>query len=123
MSMIMGIFNFKYNRERFTIDRIKSFSKRRILSQHGSVLISIIIGTVIIGILGVGIISFTTTSTYGELFANRQVRAYYMAEAGGQYAIKLLNDNKSNTSYLPPNGTYKLAAHATEVALYHRVTC
>ena len=112
--MMMGIFNFKYNRERVTIGRIKSFSKQRILSQHGSVLISIIVGTVIIGILGVGIISFTTTSTYGELFANRQVRAYYMAEAGGQYAIKLLNENKSNTSYLPPNGTYKLGPNGSD---------
>ena len=106
--------DFRYNIAAYVINGIKSFSKRGFMPQRGSVLISIIVGTVIIGILGVGIISFTTTSTYGELFANRQVRAYYMAEAGGQYAIKLLNENKSNTSYLPPNGTYKLGPNGSD---------
>ena len=106
--------DFRYNIAAYVINGIKSFSKRGFMPQRGSVLISIIVGTVIIGILGVGIISFTTTSTYGELFANRQVRAYYLAEAGGQYAIKLLNDNKSNTSYLPPNGTYKLGPNGSD---------
>jgi len=92
----------------FSISRLQSFLKWKNSSQRGSILISIIAGTVIIGILGVGIIYFTTTSTFGELFTNRQARAYYVAEAGGQFAIKLLNDNKTNTSYLPPAGTYKL---------------
>jgi len=82
--------------------------------QRGALLLSLIVGMVVAGLLGAGMIYFTTTSTYGELFANRQARAYYVAEAGGQMAIKLLDENKTNTTYLPPNGTYKLGANGID---------
>ena len=82
--------------------------------QRGALLLSLIVGMVVTGLLGAGMIYFTTTSTYGELFANRQARAYYVAEAGGQLAIKLLDENKTNTTYLPPNGTYKLGANGVD---------
>lgn len=100
--------NSKDNTAVFTKNQIKSVLTQRLFNPHGSTLINIIAAIVIIGFLGAGIIYFTTTSTYAELFTNRQARAYYIAEAGGQYAIKLLSENKANESYLPPDGTYKL---------------
>jgi hypothetical protein len=42
------------------------------------------------GILGAGLFYFTTTATFTELFGNQQARAYYLAEAGGRWAQKLL---------------------------------
>lgn len=87
---------------------------RRGQGQRGALLLSLIVGMVVAGLLGAGMIYFTTTSTYGELFANRQARAYYVAEAGGRLAIKLLNENKSSTTYLPPNGTYKLGVNGSD---------
>ncbi|KFN37994.1 hypothetical protein KN63_06840 [Smithella sp. F21] len=87
---------------------------RRIPCQRGALLLNLIVGMVAVGLLGAGMIYFTTTSTYGELFANRQARAYYVAEAGGQLAIKLLNENKTSTTYLPPDGAYKLGSNGSD---------
>ncbi|MFA5285407.1 MAG: hypothetical protein WC347_07410 [Smithellaceae bacterium] len=87
---------------------------RRIPCQRGALLLNLIVGMVAVGLLGAGMIYFTTTSTYGELFANRQARAYYVAEAGGRLAIKLLNENKTSTTYLPPDGTYKLGSNGSD---------
>jgi hypothetical protein len=45
----------------------------------------------------------TTSSTYDALLANNQARAYYLAEAGGRYAIsQMLNDR--NTAFTNLNG-------------------
>jgi hypothetical protein len=55
--------------------------------QRGSVLIALIVTMIIIAVLGAALLHFTTTSTFSELFTNRQQRAYYVAESGGRYAI------------------------------------
>jgi len=57
-----------------------------------------------VAMLGAGMLYFTTTSTYAELFSNGQARAYYVAEAGGRYAMKLLNDHKNDTTKYYPGG-------------------
>lgn len=62
---------------------------------RGSLLINLIVGMTIVSLLGTAMIYMTTTSTYTELFTNSQARAYYLAEAGGRYATKLLSDNKA----------------------------
>jgi len=62
---------------------------------RGSLLINLIVGMMIVTIIGTAMIYMTTTSTYAELFTNSQARAYYLAEAGGRYATKLLSDNKA----------------------------
>lgn len=82
---------------------------------RGSVLINLIVGMTLVAILGAGMAYMTTTSTYTELFANRQARAYYLAEAGGRYAMKLLADNTGNPNFYPggkspaPPTTFTLA--------------
>jgi hypothetical protein len=70
-------------------------------SSGGSVLITVIIAITLVAILGAGLIYFTTTSTFTELFGNRQARAYYLAEAGGRWAQKLLAENIANPSFYP----------------------
>jgi len=55
--------------------------------QRGALLVSLILTLSIVAILGAVMVEMTTTSTLGELFTNRQQRAYYLAESGGRYAI------------------------------------
>lgn len=57
------------------------------IDQKGALLVSLILTLTIIAILGAVMVEMTATSTLGELFANRQQRAYYLAESGGRYAI------------------------------------
>ena len=55
--------------------------------QRGFLLVGLIITMLIIAVLGAGLLTFTTTSTFSGLFANRQARAYYLSESGARYAI------------------------------------
>ena len=68
-------------------------------NQKGAILITLIVSIVIISITYVGMSQFSTTSTYGELLANRQERAYYLAEAGVNYSRYLFNPNPTAPSY------------------------
>jgi len=55
--------------------------------QKGAVLIGLIITMTVVAVLSAALVYFTTTSTFSEFFANRQERAYYIAESGARYAI------------------------------------
>ena len=57
------------------------------IGQEGSILVGLIITMTLIAVLSSSLVYVTTTSSFGELFANRQARAYYLAESGGRYAI------------------------------------
>ncbi|GAB6273114.1 MAG: hypothetical protein STSR0003_29700 [Smithella sp.] len=81
---------------------------------RGSLLINLIVGMMIVAIIGTAMIYMTTTSTYAELFANNQARAYYLAEAGGRYAIKLLNENKAAYLLNEDNRVYPGGNEETE---------
>lgn len=70
----------------------------------GSILINLIIGVTLVAILGAGLFYFTTTATFTELFGNQQARAYYLAEAGGRWAQKLLAENIADPSSFYPGG-------------------
>lgn len=67
----------------------------------GSILINLIIVVTLVAILGAGLFYFTTTATFTELFGNQQARAYYLAEAGGRWAQKLLAENIADPSFYP----------------------
>ena len=79
---------------------------RAITESRGSMLINLIVGMVIVAILGAGMFYMTTTTTYAELFANREARTYYLAEAGGYYALKGLSENTTNPNYYPGGNKY-----------------
>lgn len=64
--------------------------KRPSTSSQGSILVGIIITIVVIATLGAGMVYLTTTSTFQELFANNNARAYYVAESGGRHISFLI---------------------------------
>lgn len=72
-------------------------------NQRGVVLIWLIFILVIAGILGSSMVYLTTSSTYDELLANNQARAYYMAEAGGRYVTPIMQQNPA-TAFTDING-------------------
>ena len=71
-------------------------------NQRGAMLILLIIVIVVLAVLAVAMMRQTSTGTYNELFANREARAYYLAEAGGRHGLKVLNEGGD------PTGTYTL---------------
>jgi hypothetical protein len=88
------------------------------LNQQGSALITIIVAITVTAALGGAIYSFTSTSTLSQIGAMDSTRAYYMAEAGGQYGIKRLaagaldTDLNNNTFNLTDGGKFTLQASA-----------
>gem|GEM_PF-1850738 len=78
----------------FRGDCLKGWDKSRpCMNERGALLIGLIITLTIIALAGAAIISLTTISTFGEIFANLHSRAYYLAESGGRYAIPMINAN------------------------------
>ena len=66
------------------------------MRQKGAVLITLIVAMVITTLAGSAMLYYSTTSTYGELFTNRQERAYYVAESGINYALQKYLANNAN---------------------------
>lgn len=58
------------------------------IEQRGAILITLIVAMVIMAMAASGMLYFSSTSSYGELIANRQERAYYIAESGINYALQ-----------------------------------
>ena len=68
--------------------------------QKGTILISLIVAILLIGVLGVGIYSLTTSSTFTGLLSNKNDQAYQLAQAGVRYAIDTIGQCRAI-----PNGT------------------
>ncbi len=60
--------------------------------EGGAVLVAIIIGITVVATLGTAMTMFYTSSTVSQTGSADFVRAYYLAEAGGRYAIKRIVD-------------------------------
>lgn len=67
-----------------------------ITGQRGSVLVAIIFTMVIIAGLGSALITMTSTATMSQFGAMDSFRAYYLAEAGGRYALPIIKKNINN---------------------------
>ncbi len=88
----------------FDMRKYASYLGRRLNSdQRGVILIWLIFILVIAGILGSSMVYLTTSSTYDELLANNQARAYYIAEAGGRYVTPIMQQNPA-TAFTDING-------------------
>jgi len=87
----------RYKKRLFSVfrgDCLKGWDKSNpCINERGALLIGLIITITIIALAGAAIISLTTISTFGEIFANLHSRAYYLAESGGRYAIPMINAN------------------------------
>ncbi len=71
--------------------------------QTGSVLITLIIAMLLLGVLGVGIYSLTTASSFTGLLSNSNDQAYQLAQAGIRYKIKNLSDTNTIGDFRLPD--------------------
>ena len=79
-------------------------------NQKGTILITLIIAIMMIGVLGAGIYSLTTTSTFTGLLSNKNDQAYHLAQAGVRYAIDKIiqaNPNYLSTDFFLPDNNHK----------------
>src|SRR5208282_4155500 len=73
----------------------------RLTNQKGSVLIALIIALLMMSILGAGIYSLSTSSSFSELLANADDNAYELARAGIRYAVQYGPTTPDITYYMP----------------------
>ncbi len=85
-------------------------------NQRGGLLVGLVVAITAIGALGAGMAYMTSGSTYSQLFTNQENRAYFMAEAGGRYAMLRLQENplptvdeEGNELYPQASGTFTLS--------------
>lgn len=64
-------------------------------NQKGAILITLIVAIVIIALSGTTMVYLSSTSSFSELIANRQERAYYVGESGVNYAVQRYAADKS----------------------------
>ena len=79
--------------------------------KNGSILISLLIALTMMAILGAGIYTLTTSSSYSELLANNNNNAYDLARAGLRYGVGLQSANFAATTFYlsDSNHTFTLA--------------
>jgi len=94
------------------------------MSQKGAILITLIVTLVIMAVIASGMLYFSSTSSYGELLANRQERAYYIGESGANYALQQYLDptvkpNVTNRPFPAPE-TFTLGNDQFTVKTYDK---
>ena len=82
-------------------------------NKHGAAMIFLITTILIMSVLGAAMLNLTSTSTLGQVSANHMDRAYFMAEAGGNYALGIVKDDiesdgKYDDTYTIHNQTFIL---------------
>jgi hypothetical protein len=75
----------------------------RLKNKKGSVLITLIVAMVLMAVLGLGIYTLTTSSTFGELLSNRNDNAYQLAKSGIRYYF----DSYATGVFLMPDNNKK----------------
>lgn len=86
---------------------VRCIIRKPICDRQGSILIGIIVTMAVVATLGTAMVTLTNTSTFTQVGAFDAARAYYLAEAGGRYAIPIISEEiKNNGDPLDPvNGT------------------
>ena len=88
--------------------------------QKGAILITLIVAMVIMALAGSGMLYYSTTSSYGEFFANRQERAYYIGESGVNYALQKFVANPVTNGPFPTLSTFTLGSDQFAVKTYDK---
>jgi len=99
---------------------LKMDKKIWIKNQRGAILITLIVSLVLMAVLGSGMLYFSTTSSYGELFANRQERAYYIGESGANYALQKFITTPVANGPFPALTTFTLSNGKFAVKTYDK---
>jgi len=76
------------------------------MGERGAALITVILAIVVTAALGGAIYSFVATSTINQIGSMDSTKAHYLAEAGGEYGVKMLVAGASIASL---NHTYTLS--------------
>jgi len=106
---------------------MKHQAKMGRINQRGAILITLIVSMVIMASAVGWMLSYSTTSSYGELLANRQLKAYYIAETGVNYARSLFNTDPNSPGYTngpfntPTGTTFTLSNGQFTVRTYDKV--
>ena len=90
------------------------------INQKGAILITLIVAIVFIALAASAMLYFSTTSSFGEFFANRQERAYYLAESGINFAIKQFTANPVTNGPFPSTVTFTLGNDMFAVKTYDK---
>ena len=77
--------------------------------EKGNVLVGLVVTMLIFSALGAGMLSLTSSSTTGQVAANNDTKAYYVAESGFRYAAsEFLNTNDTATPGVEDDRNRKL---------------
>ena len=81
----------------------------RLKDKKGSVLITLIVAILIMAVLGLGIYTLYSSSSFSELLSNRNDNAYQLAKAGIRYAVNIHESNGTiiQGDYLMPDSSHK----------------
>ena len=60
-------------------------------NQAGAVILAIVVTMTIVAVLGAAMLNLSTSSSFSEVFINKREKAYYLAQAGRQYATMIIN--------------------------------
>ena len=85
------------------------FSDTNFNKQNGTLLVGIVISITTISILAASALYLTTGSNLGELFSNNHMRAYYLAESGGNFAIPQIKQDHAAATTNLNNKTFILS--------------
>ncbi|HEX2958622.1 MAG TPA: hypothetical protein VHO70_17430, partial [Chitinispirillaceae bacterium] len=91
-------------------------------NQSGAVLVTLILTMVIFTVISGGMLYFFSTSSHGELLANRQQRAYYMGESGANYALQQFLANPVANGPFPSPVTFTVGSDQITVKTYDKST-
>ena len=80
----------------------------RLKNKKGSVLITLIVAILIMAVLGLGIYTLYSSSSFSELLSNRNDNAYQLAKAGIRYAVNIHESMAplSTGDYLMPDSSH-----------------
>ena len=62
----------------------------RLKNKKGSILITLIVAMLIMAVLGLGIYTMFSSSSFSELLSNRNDNAYQLAKAGIRFAVNTI---------------------------------
>ena len=81
----------------------------RLKNKKGSVLITLIVAILIMAVLGLGIYTLYSSSSFSELLSNRNDNAYQLAKAGIRFAVNIHESNGTiiQGDYLMPDSSHK----------------
>jgi hypothetical protein len=87
----------------------------RLKNKKGSILITLIVAILITAVLGIGIYTLYSSSSYSELLSTRNDNAYQLAKAGIRFAVNTNGDILGNFQMPDSNHIFNLARNGNVI--------